>query len=643
MSFTGNDDLRTRAITVATATQPGTITPAQVGNLIRDLADTAVDYYTPEDYDAAGDGTTDDTTALLNMLTAAAGKRCVLKEDATYHFTYIAYEGDVWLEGNATLHSDSDTSSNLFQVSGASVLSTTLAANSYTNDRTLSLTSATGVAAGDLITVESTTRLWPSDDRGQLYEAVVLRIQAVSGTTVELESSVPLGFLSGDTVTVRRPATAVIRNVTFSRDAVNGSSKGIALIDCVHSRIENVKVADCTRYGIVLQRCYGSTVTGGRVDRASLAVSESLGYGVKTDACFKCVIRGVTTTECRRGVDVGGETIPDWFVDVEDCVVYCGGQAEDGTEFHPAGAVQSSGVGTHGGAFGCHFARNTIFNPYIGLQIRGRHITCENNLIVGDTYQPVYIQWAAACVFNNNRYDDNGNGDLATDDFLVTGGAPGGRPDYFIYTNQDYDWYTSLVLRGNVARNVNSGFMYVENPSGSFVRNIVFSGNFVGVDNATLATLLDTDNNTYGADIDDDGTSIIWTDAAAVRRIDLNPDTANASSPESSVNKIGDTYWVSIIDDEAVSLLAPRGNTGFQAVVHAWPSNANASPIFNGTLRNASATTVDLGGTTGFTVATAVLTGTDGTDGNTTISYVDGRVYIENRSNATILLCAKIL
>jgi Right handed beta helix region len=587
------------------------------------------------DYGAVGNGATDDTAAFVAA--AAEGTHIVLKGGSTYYVTPLAFTSSLSMSSDgplpAVVYCDSTPASPVLQVSGTAKTATTLSAAAQTNDMIITVASAANIAVGDLLKIQGLT-LWQSDNRGILYTGQMAKVLDVIGTDIYLESSIASGVASGSSVTPITPVTVYLSNIEFKRPLTTGSSAGIGVLYGDGGMIRDCYVENCSRTGIQISNCYETKALDNRIKGARLAVSETRGYGVQVVECWAVSVHGTIAHECRRGVDLTGTTIPSYYCSATGSHVYGGGIADDGsTEFWPLGVATADGVGSHGGTEGSTFEGNTLYNLRGAIVIRGRNETVRNNTIVGWCERPLDVIWGAGLLVEGNRYLDQFEEVFTTPGDVSDATSIAARPAYFIYLNVNgYDFDTHFTVRNNVARNVRESFIYLDGDAGIECSNMTLVGNDVYIEESTsgVASLLKSASVKYVPSFVEHTNQLHAPDGFTYSKysgVQLN----QVGVP--SVSQTGpNTYRVTIPDDEVVEI--PIGWVSGQVFLRMFPWSSSTSPRFNGSLRYESSVSVDFGGTTGVTVGATALTGTTGTDGDTTISMSGGIVYIENRSAA---------
>jgi hypothetical protein len=146
---------------------------------------------------------------------------------------------NVRVEGNAYSSGNNDKWSVLGTVSmavGSSVAATTLSAGASAGASTFTVTSATGITAGDV--------LFLGDSSTGNYE--IVRVKSMSGTTVTPEEALIYAHASGSTVTdqaEKQPLDVDLRGVQRIRLVPDNSSGAAVAIEASVAYMDSVLIA----------------------------------------------------------------------------------------------------------------------------------------------------------------------------------------------------------------------------------------------------------------------------------------------------------------------------------------------------------------------------------------------------------------
>lgn len=158
------------------------------------------DVFSVREFNAKGDGTTNDAPAIENAINAAlAANRVIYFPAGTYLISgnrTFTYTGPLRLVGdNATLLLNSTYTSFYGQVAAT----TTLAANATINSRTITVSNSSNLAIGQSLYFNTNT---PVDSAYSYKKQAVLRIAYISGATVHLSEPLNFDFTSAETTLI---------------------------------------------------------------------------------------------------------------------------------------------------------------------------------------------------------------------------------------------------------------------------------------------------------------------------------------------------------------------------------------------------------------------------------------------------------
>ena len=635
----------TKAVDLAASSGASLVGFQQAGGVARTVESKLHEIPTIDDFRQVGDP--DDTLAITRAL--ATEKPFLAVSGKTYSHEPIFHIGNAIIgttgEGVATFECSNATPGNhLLFVSGSAKTGTTLSADAPANALKITVASAENINVGDLLRIVS-PNLWPNDNRGSLYFGQLAKVTGKSELLITLESTIVNGMPSGSEVVPITPIRPQIKNIIFRRPKTTGSVRGVNVSYADGGYIDDCGFENLSRIGLSLTECYKTEVNRPRVVGSNLAVSETLGYGVGFGGCFGVKVDSGTMHECRRGVDLGGSSIPSIYCEVTNNTVQGGGIAEDGvSEFWPSGSVQCDGVGSHGGAEGTIYLGNKLLNVRAGTIIRGRKEVVKGNTYAGDMEIPVEVVHGADIQIIENEYKDQAQyrlGDMTASGGVVDAASTDARPERMVYVNvNNYDLASGLAIERNKAANLRDCFVYFDGNSGKTINGLVVKDNWARIQMAVAGTvsLLKANSNKYVPGLVMAGNDIEF--PADHEYVKFK--SVNIVSSTSSVNRFGEgLYHVVLLDDAAVKI--STGHPTSQKIVRIISSANSISPRLNKLLRNNSVTDWDFGGSTGMTTAATALTGTTGEDGTWSVSHADGAVYIENRAGSTGALLVEIV
>lgn len=243
---------------------------------------------------------------------------------------------------------------------------TTLAADQRMGKLTIVVTSAAGMAVGNILTLISTAA-WPYDIAAEgLKRGETNRIIGIAGTTLTLATPTVCDYdVSAETVTVKAYAAKEID--IDGLDIEYSPSQGaisLGLDACTGTVKARVKGSLAT--GISLVNCFGLQIHDSLVLDCYVS---GTGYGVQINSSTMCSVTSSFLYNNRRGVDISGGH-PSHLCMVDSCTVV-------------GNSAEGSCVGGHGTAVRSSFTNNLLCNAPVGVQLRGPSTHVEGNQFYG--------------------------------------------------------------------------------------------------------------------------------------------------------------------------------------------------------------------------------------------------------------------
>lgn len=616
---------------------------------------------TPEEYGAVGDGVADDTTPLQNMINAIQGTGAIaqFRPSSKYKITNtlavtgsIAFKGDT--QNRPKIFSTSQTFTGM-TVDGALVGTTQLSASATINTNYIDVVSATNIQPGNLIEIVS-NESWYHDAREESTDArraELHRVSSVSGNRIYLTDALFDGYVIPTetvTVTAYTPIRFFMQDMEIALTKYAGNTDSIRklaiqLDHTIDAVFDNVYITDAQNAGITIKHSYRPTVTGGVTSGANNYFS---GYGVQIVGCTHARVRNRFTTNCRRGVDVSGFTIPSHHTIVEDCTIVGSGYNSMGDKYgfldnHGTGAY-CGGVGTHGPADHTILRNNTFQYLHTAIIDRSRNTVAEGNYFIGDFAKPVIdASFGENNIYKNNTCVDNYSG--LKNKTVSDGGANinSRRPEVFIRLA------ATATINGS-----SGGFTHIE---GNFAMVqdtfLEFYGEAADATVPTLKNYTIKDNTVYFAPYTSTEPAFFISNTTVNNASILMSGSTftgntwkrtSGSGPVYMFNKVDPrqasqvegpkAYSFYMTDDTVSSVLLGNSNMLYaRMIVDAGGSTGGAYGCVR--IGQGYSTTNDIGTSNNIAGVAGVPTGTTGTDGKLNLAVQDGILYVENRLGST--------
>jgi len=587
-------------------------------------------------FGATGNGSSDDSNAFqsaLNSISTSGGT--IFVPAGTYKASNLTLYSNVnvVLDDAATI-SPYDVTKDVFIAQGTQSSSIALTANAISGATTLTVSSTTGLAAGDWIVLRDTAD-YSTDSDAVGYKSgescLILSVDSSVGLTLKkpiygsMQADRIYSVANGSAIYKITPKTNI--NVTGGK-IVMSASNNTAAIRYQYVRygsVSKVKISNIGGQAIDFRtaidcRASLNTISDG-TDNLGLGLP---GYGVTASyACQNIVVSENTMFRLRHGfTTLGGQGTPNNVSVINNVVYDC----------------TNTGLDTHESGRDIFIRNNTVVDCLSGINLRTGWSSIENNNVSRCSTTTSALQVNATnienvkisnnfvrgvayginvpCAINNLTISDNVLTNVGYDGIR----SGGGTLDTFVSKNIDIKNNTIInvgtsavnrfgiyILSGNAndvnitgnivdagSGSVNYGIRTAPNILGNVSKNI-FKGTFVSANYFLENNLLGNfDNNT--------------TNSLRRRKIVLAANTA-VLIPLST-----DVCGVVTIGSASDGSGYPNGS--FYIRPNVSPRCANLALA---TLTNITLTT------------TTVLTGTTGVAGNTTISVVNGGMYVENR------------
>lgn len=609
------------------------------------------------DFGAVGDGVTDDTTAIGNAIDwCNTNNKTLYIPSGTYVFNGKSIAGpglNICIEGEESnrpklicTQATADTGPDILFFSSTrheEVTGISLASNITTNERTISVTDATGLAAGMMIHIAS-DQLWYNGHRSTKYCGEIHKISSVDGTTIYLEDFTRDYYDTGtDTLTIRAwtPNRVIIRNLDIEipyPTSTAVSSTCIILQQTDNALIENVHCKGALHTNILDNLGWKTTIRNCSVVQDEDMLDYSANYAVGTNGSVGMVVDGLYSRGNRRGVDADGIAGTTEGAPTRDMTVR--NSHFEGNGIYP-GAGTESGVGPHGPCENIVIENCLFQNLTVGVLARGRNTKVNNCYFSGGVMDSCVSLHENAtgltvqnCVYDSLNYPDK----LAS---LASKGTGSGCDQFIRLGLESGDgdtvpYYTMpITITGNVCKGLNEQFIKIPQNDGT-VQYLNVRDNYVEFEatTGTIYFIYGTEASTNIAKSYIEIPPMFSENGGNITNWNSNITFGARGSDPDNVIQISPTSWVMYLpDDNYLRIQQFDGGFGGSCTV-----SLQGEGGFEGIFRiaQANATLTDFGGTGANVAGSATtVTGTSGTDGNVTLHLTAaGDLYVENRSGS---------
>lgn len=360
-------------------------------------------------FGAIGDGTTDDTAALQNAINAAgsgtlffeSGKRYKITSPLILSTSGIKIEGNnSTLDGSAQPASTTLTDKFALKVQGSIGNAVSITADVVVGASKLSVSSTTGLTAGDIILVYSAEK-WPDGATGSTsFKGALHKIRSVdSGTALTLMDGTFFSYATASGANIKRitPVSDVtINSLKVIMGGLNKAHSGIRLQYTENVSLMNCETTQTEDTGVFADYCFGGNIIGGSFTYCnspadgSSGVTGNTGYGIcPATATRDFIINGASFDGCRHAV-AGGGTYPAIAARIKNCVVRGGRSSTYATSYQMEchedcvfwvfDSNTVNGVNSTNGATGG------------GIMVRGQNTTVTNNTITNSHQYGILLQ-----------------------------------------------------------------------------------------------------------------------------------------------------------------------------------------------------------------------------------------------------------
>jgi len=356
-----------------------------------------------------------------------------------------------------------------------------LTANSDALDKTVTLSSASSVRAGDIIKLYNSD-LWseldyPTQKTGEMYV-----VKSVSGNDVTLREPLLRAYTTAKSsaAIIYRPIEINIDNIRIQDSDETDTHEAIALLYCINSTVSNCWIRDSGFAGISFYECYNVRAFGNDIQDCTKAGS---GYGIgiwsgtayadiysnHIENCRHCITMNSDRIDTlTRGVRIHHNTLIGGLL-TDALVIDAHSTHIDWIIDHNDITIQSTGgcYACNDGALITIFENNHIRGGYGAVIRRGSLNGCtriiRDNTIEGTVNSFLYRGWGSGV---GEHLEISGN--------TITKGRYG---IYFGDNSNESESYYNIVIRDNYMTDFDNDAIFLMcNVAGM---NIIINGNTI--------------------------------------------------------------------------------------------------------------------------------------------------------------------
>ena len=331
-----------------------------------------------KDFGAVGDKTTDDTASIQAAFDG--GSKNIFFPSGTYKISSglnitssvnVSCDKNVVIDGSSIPASVTLGEQHVVKATGSIGSSVALTSNITEEDITITLSSTSGLSAGDYILVSSTAK-FAAGWTGNNYQGWVTTIESVdSGTQITVSTKAFSDLLVSDTAVVQKISPISVRwtGGKMLGRGLNGGHVGFPLSYCVDSTVDGLEIDGCEGSGVSFSTCFNCHATRLSVKNClSTPALGNTGYGfVAVNGTQYSSCSHSYFERCRHSVS-GGGAYPARFIDILHNHSVDGGRGTRDFDCHEP-------------CFFWKFDGNSTVGDNGGFIIRGQYVNITNNYI----------------------------------------------------------------------------------------------------------------------------------------------------------------------------------------------------------------------------------------------------------------------
>lgn len=502
-------------------------------------------------------------------------------------------------------------------------------------------------------------------------------VTGYSGNTLYLkgdQSGFPFVPSPGDTfllewitnVTIIKPLKfkmigdfTISRALTTNANAGDVGFRGLDLIFTDSALIENVTVEGFSETGIRLRGSFEPSLYNATVRDSNRGYNtfDGTGYGISVSQCFGALVSNAKTYRCRKGIDLIGTQMISWETVVTSCTSSGGGVDYTGTAFWPNGPTENSGMGSHGSGYDSLYSDNLVVDCHLPYAFRGLRETLVDSRVHGNVGRCcARLTYGGALTIDGLTYDDTFTeiGHSISDSYGKDPN-PGlralGLLEVFCGASNGYIRTYPVTIKNCIAKKVTLSCVIASGAGDTLtLENLVIGNNVVYVSSE------DTDTNEFSfirveglkvlKNISDLGGNRYYLDGGTELQFSMYDLRTALTIPDNSFVRLSDnSFFATIADDGFIRIpISTKSKTAIVSIIdheaqRAYRAHSMQLEVGQATdrspLQASNKVSVD--------VTNTPLTGTTGTDGRFTVSFLPtggaGFLYLENRMGAVMRPC----